>query len=102
MSKTGPCKAGSPEHVYSRCPICSEVLEGRRDARDAATDAILNKWGEVATDVDKVNRRVMPVVAKAEIGVGAVCLGAAVLAMSPVLLAAGAFFLLCGKVEERR
>jgi len=44
----------------------------------------------------------MPVVAKAEIGVGAVCLGAAVLAMSPVLLAAGAFFLLCGKVEERR
>jgi len=99
MGKNGPVEAGSEEHIYSRCPICSTVLEGKRDARDAMVDAALNKWGEVATETHKVNMKVMPTVAKAEIGVGAVCLGAAALAMSPVLLLGGAFLLLCGKSE---
>ena len=55
----------------------------------------------MATDAEKVNRRVMPTVSKLETGLGVACVGAAALAMSPVLLAAGAFFLLCGKAERR-
>jgi len=99
MGKKGPCKAGSPEHVYSRCPICSTVLEGKRDARDAAADAFLNKWGEVASETEKVNKVVMPTMGKIETGIGVVCLGAAALALSPVLLVAGAFFLFAGKTQ---